>query len=277
MHGCDVRDVKNLVIVYSYLEDPIYRIAGAGYDAHRSNLREGRVYAQSIKKEEWRDVRHFGREFLRQAAHDDSLNLQHYYQALRNCDCGAIEFGSHKECDCNLGKLTAEWRVWNGTNDPRKLRAWLALAQACVAYAQDREIRYADFRPLSYGQPHDRTAAEERFRWMLSVLPMTEAEKADIVWCLANTELAHEFTEGELEGFVQPYRPERELPRTPEFGFRSSVSQRGINPVPQSVEERARLLDQALTNYNLTGQDIFNPSEWFVEYPTDNETDREEV
>jgi hypothetical protein len=234
LHGLSLDDVKNLVIVYSYLEDVIYRIAGTGYEKHRTLIRTGRNYAQTLKKEEYKDAKEFGMKFLRTAQHTDSLNLQHYYRALQNCECGAAEFGTGlATCECNLGKLTAEWRVFNGTNHPRKIKTWAALVQAITSWARGRELTYSEFTPLSFGTVADESDITERVRWMLTTLPLLEDEQENLVWALANTESPFPLPIAQYHDMIRSYEPERELDGPPDFVWRGSVQPaRVARPIP---------------------------------------------
>lgn len=195
MHGYTVPDARNLVTIYSYLEDVIFRLGSAGYGDHRSVISNSE-FALPIKKDKWGDIKKFGVEFLRAADHTDSLNMQHFYNAMKFCKCGAIEFGNMAECECVRKKCTAEWRVFNGTGDQRKLHAYIALVQAVTAWCQNRELDMdaypaLDFMPtLDFTKEHTdmhRALIAEwvtRLRWMFENLPLTQSERESVLYCI---------------------------------------------------------------------------------------------
>jgi hypothetical protein len=227
LHGLSLQDVKNIVVVYSFLEDVIYRLGSAGYPQHRTLIRGGRNYAQAIQKHEYASAKEFGMKFLRQASHADSLNMQHFYNSMRHCSCGAYEFGSGiDQCECNRGKVTAEWRVFNGTGHPRRIRAWAALVQAVTAWSQDRNLQTLAaqegyLRPFTFNTAN-RTLPEfvSRVEWMFTHLPLTDAEQEDLAWCLNECDTGFSAQPVDFNVYRKLYEPERELPTPPPYGFR---------------------------------------------------------
>ena len=222
LHGYTIPDTRNLVTIYSYLEDVIYRLGSAGYRDHREILHGGE-YSLPIRKDKWGDIKKFGVEFLRNADHTDSLNLQHFYNSLKTCKCGAIEFGSMADCSCIRKKCTAEWRVFNGTGDPRKLHAYIAVVQAVTAWCQDRQLNVDEYEPMEFqiglsfaGQAtmkHAKMADmwKERLTWMFANLPLTESERESIIYCIETGPLAYvgpEFIESlkQVERIREPGR-----------------------------------------------------------------------
>lgn len=159
-----------------------------------------------IRKGKWKNNADFGREFLYRAEHTDALNLMWYFRAIKqNCKCGAIEFGEFAECKCNLGKCTAEWRVFNGTSNPVMLHAWCALAQSLTAYCQGREVDPDQFESLTlehklnFSNPTMFTAAHHdliekwkvRLAWIFQNLTFTDAERGSLMYCVRNSVLKH--------------------------------------------------------------------------------------
>jgi hypothetical protein len=202
LHGYTIPDTRNLVTIYSYIEDVIYRLGSAGYKDHREILHGGE-YSLPIRKDKWGDIKEFGVKFLRNADHTDSLNLQHFYKSLQTCKCGAIEFGSMSECTCIRKKCTAEWRVFNGTGDPRKLHAYIAVVQAVTAWCQDRQLDVEEFDAMEFqvglsfaGQTTLKHAKmsdmwKERLTWMFANLPLTDAERESIIYCIETGPMAY--------------------------------------------------------------------------------------
>lgn len=203
IHGYTFADVRGLVTLFNWMEDPIFRLAGAGYNEHRA-ISHGSRYSRSIRKGNWRTDREFGVDYLRNVDHADALNLLNFYQSLRQrCQCGAVEFGDLAECECNRGKATAEWRVFNGTTNPRKLHAYMAFMQSVHAWVQQRPIDPDDFPPLgvelglafdgSLGNGH-RYMIEQwkpRVEFWFTHLPMTDSERDSLVYTMKRSSLIH--------------------------------------------------------------------------------------
>ena len=225
LHGYTIPDTRNLVTIYSYIEDVIYRFGSAGYKDHREILHGGE-YSLPIRKDKWGDIKKFGVQYLRNADHTDSLNLQHFYNSLKTCKCGAIEFGSMTDCECIRKKCTAEWRVFNGTGDPIKLHAYIAVVQAVTAWCQDRQLDVDEYEPMEFqvglsftGQQTFKHAKmvdmwKERLTWMFRNLPLTDNERESIIYCILSGPLKAvgvEFTES-LKQVERIREPGRTLP-----------------------------------------------------------------
>jgi len=225
LHGYTIPDTRNLVTIYSYIEDVIYRLGSAGYKDHREILHGGE-YSLPIRKDKWGDIKKFGVEYLRNADHTDSLNLQHFYNSLKTCKCGAIEFGSMSDCECIRKKCTAEWRVFNGTGDPTKLYAYIAVVQAVTAWCQNRQLNVDDYEPMEFqvglsftGQQTLKHAKmvdqwKNRLAWMFTNLPLTEPEREAIIYCILSGPLnavGLEFIES-LRQIERVREPGRTLP-----------------------------------------------------------------
>jgi hypothetical protein len=203
MHGYGILDARNLVTVYNYLEDVIYRFASAGYRDHRA-LINGSDYARPLLKGEWPTAKEFGVQYLQQANHRDSLNMEHFFKAWSLCRCGAIQYGNADECTCVRPKNTAEWRVFNGTNDPKILWAWAVFVQSITAWCQNRTLNVANFEPLGFeggisfmddtlGDAHHNLidAWRSRLDWIFRNLVFTQREREGILDVMATTPLKH--------------------------------------------------------------------------------------
>lgn len=192
----------NLATLFAYTEDVIFRLAAAKWPVHRAL--QGSDYAQPIPKESRK------LEFARSNNEDGSryyaLSFQNYFsQMLGNCRCGAVRYDSWEDCTCDLGKCTFEFRVFNTTANPRKLHAYLALAQALVAKAMSLgKINDLAAQLPAHGFIHrrfkDMRAEEqaalveewqERLTWMFTELPLTDAERESLHYCVINSELAN--------------------------------------------------------------------------------------
>jgi hypothetical protein len=227
LHGYSIADARNYVTLYSYLEDVIFRLGSAGYGDHRSVVSSS-GFAVPIRKDKWGNLVQFGVDFLRNANHTDSLNMQHFYASLALCTCGAIEFGNMEECTCVRPKCTAEWRVFNGTGNPRKLHAWVAFVQGLTSWCQNRELDLDEYEPLGFEREIDFTkdlgdahnnlidAWKPRLEWVWTNLPLTDQEKVSMMYCIKNSPLKH-VGESFLMNLARVERveePERELELT---------------------------------------------------------------
>ena len=244
LHGYTIPDARNLVTIYSYLEDVIFRLGSAGYGDHRS-ITSSSDYSIPIRKDRWGNIVEFGVEFLRNADHRDSLNMQHFYNSLKACECGAIEFGNIDDCACIRPKCTAEWRVFNGTGNSKKLHAWTAFVQAMTAWCKDRELDLDLYEPLGFEQGIDFTkelgdahnnlieAWRPRLEWVWANLPLTDGEKDSLVYCIRTSPLQHVGEDfithlGTIERQVDPNR---------ELALTVVASRQGFDdPIQESVE-----------------------------------------
>jgi len=245
LHGFTIEDSRGYVTLYNYLEDPIFRFASAGYADHRAII-AGTEYANPIMKGSWTNARQFGVEFLRNASHRDSLNMEHFYNAFRQgCSCGAIEFGNMEECVCSRPKCTAEWRVFNGTRDPRALMAYVSFVQSLTAFCQGRTIDPSDFEPLGFergisfvnsdkiGPKHENMieAWRPRLHWIFRNLQFQPQEKSNILAVMQTTPLRYtgeDFFDELAE--VQAVEDRRTL-TVPTFACRTAA-RRGNNVPP---------------------------------------------
>lgn len=236
LHGYTVPDARNYVTIYSYLEDVIFRLGSSGYSDHRAVISSNR-YAAPIPKDKWGDVKKFGVEFLRRADHTDSLNLQHFYNSMQSCKCGAIEFGSMSECSCIRQKCTAEWRVFNGTGNSRRLHAYIAIVQAVTAWSQNRNLNVDDYEVMEFdaGMKFDKQSTfkhlkhadmwKERLTWMFTNLPFTDSERESIIYCIETSPLKNigEDFIAELRGIERIVEEGRVLPN-PVMANRNTVT-----------------------------------------------------
>jgi hypothetical protein len=226
-HQFGTHDVWRLALVFGFLEDVIYRIAGAGHDyGHRSLVKGydraagiGHGYANKTTKGPFGSAANTTLMLKRQARMS-GLNFTSYYEAAYRCRCGAMaNFVDTKTCKCDLGKCTIEWRVWNSQGNPRILHAWFAIMQAVHAYCERDEEVTPDFefgfpamdwsaRPLNEENPLFVGAGQDRLRWMFANLAFTPAERDSLLYTLKKSEFAYfadsEMFFRELEGVAGP-------------------------------------------------------------------------
>lgn len=189
----------NLHRLYMNMEDFLYRLGAAKWPYHRSVNRRGRDQAGKSPNTEGK--LHFARTFAGQRYY--GLSFDNYFaRYFDHCECGARNYGLFAECECNLGKCTFEFRLFNTTANTRKIHAYLAISQALVAKAITmEEITERDaFPPLDFTKTkvsdmHPSTRRkmvnewEKRIVFVNEQLPLTPEEKASIHYCVMNCEM----------------------------------------------------------------------------------------
>jgi hypothetical protein len=189
----------NLHHLYTFIEDPLYRLGAAKWSLHRTVVADrGLHYCQLVPKET--NKTRFARAV--QGNRYYGLSFNNYLAAMLNhCRCGATQYDSWDECECELGKCTFEFRLFNTTANPRKLHAYLALTQALVAKALTLPEQSADdwpalpFIPKRVKDLTDDERAElfpaweQRLEWIFRELPLTPEERASVRYCVVNSEL----------------------------------------------------------------------------------------
>lgn len=229
-HNFPHGDAWRLLTVYNYLEDVIYRIAaGDAPYGHRSLTREAARVAEQYGHPEgymaptlkgpFGTKSAFGRS-LTKMNRTTGLNFQPWLKARANCTCGAYLAEESRNCTCNLGKATVEWRVFNSTLNPRILHAWIALVEAMMAFATDDsdpdavwEKQYPPFPWVKMafdktGVAH-RITTKERLEWIFRNLMFTIEERDSLVYTLKQTDLAL-LGEEYLDGLLL-IKPEKEF------------------------------------------------------------------
>lgn len=193
LHGYTMRDAWSLYTLFQYLQRPLYYLGGAGAAYGHRSL-EGSGYANPPRKGPFGSLRKFALEFPNDRY---GLNLGNWSAARKQCMCGAFQAGEWSECTCNLGKATAEWRLWNAEVRPRILHAWIALMQAITAYAQTiTELNEADYPYLLWDNnrlkdetPADKKKIKKRLEWMHSTLPLTIHERDSLIYTAKQSDL----------------------------------------------------------------------------------------
>jgi hypothetical protein len=189
--------------LFAYVEDVMFRLGAARWPTHRAV--QDTSYTQPVSKETRK------LQFARAQGggdHDNryyALSFANYFKAMMNsCRCGAVRYDSWEDCTCDLGKCTFEFRLFNTTANPRKLHAYLAICQALVAKALSLGVVHdpgVQFPHMEFEQARlkDMDTArqerviemwKERLLWIFTELPLTDAEKASLRYCIDYSELA---------------------------------------------------------------------------------------
>lgn len=207
-HNFGIGDVWRLMTIWNYLEDVIYRLAGAGHPySHRTlvpghdNANGGGGYAGKPVKGPFGTKGRLHQSVAAQVRMS-GLNFKPYFAALNNCGCtqGVGYDNDGRHCDCNLGKCTIEWRVWNSQGNPRILHAWIAFMQAMHAYADqgiDPDPKFEEDHPAhEYTNTKFATCnavfkseAKDRLRWIFRNLTFTSSERDSLVYAFKQSEL----------------------------------------------------------------------------------------
>lgn len=194
----------NLSHLFTYIEDPLFRIGAAKWPIHRAchTQNSARPLPKHIRKTEF-----YASQGGTGGGHDDhyfSLSFQNYFNAvLKQCMCGARANGFWDECTCQLKKCTFEFRLFNTTANSKKMLAYLALCQALVAKAIDMpEIRNPGVswpglafnrQPLKSMDELARTnltaAWVPRLQFIMNDLPLTEEERDAVRYCMLSSEI----------------------------------------------------------------------------------------
>lgn len=183
-YGMD--DVASLYHLWNYVEDTIFRLGAANWKGHRSEF--GNDYAPKTTKGFMTSVE-IGRNMNGRRG---ALNLSNYLGARHNCSCGAFDFGNWRECTCNLGRSTVEFRVFNTSANSRKIRAYVALCQALVAAAAEKRYGPDEYPAFEWtdGGDVDVAASKERLEFILNELPLTNDERQDLLYCAEKSSLS---------------------------------------------------------------------------------------
>jgi hypothetical protein len=229
-HNFSYGDVWRLLTVFNYLEDALYRIAGAGAEwGHRSLRPEGRArngegYTASPVKGPFGTKGAVGQSIQAQRR-NSGLNFTPYISAAGLCECGSMAYEDSKNCKCNLGKSTIEWRVFNSTANPRILHAWIALVQAMMAWSEgdddptpEWEKQYEPFawtcRSFGSLSTSNKATVRSRVEWMFRNLPLTEDERDSLAYAVEQSDI--DMAGVDLRGIV-PINdfPHKKPPRNP--------------------------------------------------------------
>lgn len=201
--GWGMKEIESAYHLWNYIEDPVFRLASAFWDNHRDE-EVGGGYSPPIPKG------YSGKSNI-------GLNLQNYRGSLSfipflaargHCRCGAFLFEDWANCTCNLPVPTLEFRVFNATMNQRKIKAYLAFCVGFVNAAKNKEFNPIEYTPMEFrGTNRFREvpvynnsgvqinsiswedAAKERLDFILQEFPLTNSERADILYCAKNSSL----------------------------------------------------------------------------------------
>lgn len=189
-----MKEIVSAYHLWNYLEDPIFRMSSAFWATHRDE-EVGGGYSSPVPKG------YTSRTDIGNIMYErrDALNFSHILRARGNCGCGAARHEDWSNCTCNIGQQTLEFRVFNATINPRKIRAYIAFCAAFVNMAMTHdhspeffpEMRWIGTnvkRNLNDGKSWF-DGAVERVNYILKEFPLTSSEKSDLLYCLRNCSL----------------------------------------------------------------------------------------
>lgn len=179
--------VQSLYHLWNHVEDTVYRLGSANWRHHRDET-TGNDYAAPSRKGLTGAVA-VGNNLR---GYRGALNFMNFLGSRGACHCGAFDFGAWQECTCELPKPTVEFRVFNGTANKRKVRAYSALALALVAYAETHECTAESHPVHAWAGTHalDGERSEETLRFILRELPLSDVEREDVRYCAERCSLA---------------------------------------------------------------------------------------
>jgi hypothetical protein len=180
-------DIESLYHLTNYCEDTLYRLASANWKAHRAEM-QSEDYSPMAQKG-LRGPSAIGNWATH---HRGAVNFSPFLASRGGCHCGAFSFGTWSDCTCDLGRNgycpTIEFRVFNATANPRKIRAYTALCLALIAYAQDHICAVESF-PVNEWRGTENEPEETALRFMLTQLPLTDDERRDLLYCAERSSL----------------------------------------------------------------------------------------
>lgn len=236
--GFGYYDVVRLMTLFGFLEEPIYRLAGAGKTyGHRTLYRgydranAGNGYANPIKKGPFEEPRQIYR-LLSSQGRMSGLNVVPYMSGENCCsgECGSnmvfvsrdenrFEIRDKKTCTCPMQKNTLEWRVWNSQGNPRILYAWIALMQAMHAWAwrpadspnypkHEPMPEYSwTWKPFNKLTTEQQRLAQDRVQFIFHELPLTSLEKDALRYAFMRTPYKKFGKEWFNQQANTPYKP----------------------------------------------------------------------
>ena len=187
-NSCYTMDaIENLYFLTNYLEDTLFRLSSANWPCHRTEKAEENYAGRSPKG--LKSKLSIGMRMERERG---AVNLSPFLYERGQCHCGAFSFGTWGECTCKFDKGTIEFRVFNGTANPKKIHAYIALSQALVAYAETHKITEEEFPQLGWTQDTKTINLEQnasRLNFIFKQLPLTIDELKDVFYCVERSSL----------------------------------------------------------------------------------------
>lgn len=197
LHGLTAKDLWAQFTLFNYLQAPIFYMAGSGASfGHRTLAGSG--YTAPPATGPFGSAEGFVMGVLEATRGDRAaLHYNNFAFAKNRCVCGSFLTGNWSNCSCNLGKATAEWRVWNAEISPRILHGWIAFMQALTARATDWEdFNESDYPTLPWRRvPFERLPKsnvediKQRLEWIHRELPLTIHERDSLIHVCKKSQL----------------------------------------------------------------------------------------
>lgn len=167
---------------FAHIEDLLFSLASVGWSRHRCEGGDG--YARIVPKLDnknpvtlWRAMggdRYYG------------LNISQYIYAMQGCRCGAYIMGDWTHCTCSDNRAAIEWRLWNGSLNPRKIRTFIAISHGLTEWSHRHPEPSASRIPArEYHGRNDITVSrlQAQLEWLLDRPGVwTRVDRSDIRW-----------------------------------------------------------------------------------------------
>lgn len=182
--GMSPSSLVSLYSVFAHCEDLLYRLASAGWSQHRDESSNG-SWAKPIPKlgSLEKTPRNVGNAIGGQKY--QGLNIANYIANVRNCRCGAFAYGDWSECTCSDDYATIEWRLFNASVSPRKIRAYIAIAHCLTDYAattDPRDCAHLVENPFSSTSIVNEDSLARQFDYLMSRPGFTGRDRDDLMW-----------------------------------------------------------------------------------------------
>jgi hypothetical protein len=182
--GMSPSALVSLYSVFTHCEDLLYRLASAGWSKHRDETSAGN-WAKPIPKLEGmsKTVRNVGNAIGGDKY--QGLNIGNYLANIRNCRCGAFQFGDWSECTCSDDYATIEWRLFNACVSPRKIRTYIAIAHCLTDYAattNPSDCAHLTEHPFTSTAIVNEDSLARQFDYLMSRPGFTGRDRDDLMW-----------------------------------------------------------------------------------------------
>ncbi len=181
--GLSPNNLVSLYSVFAHTEDLLYRLASAGWSQHRCE-QDGSYSSPMLKLGSGRRT---PRSIGNTIGHEryQGLNVTPYVESMTHCRCGAYRFGEWESCECSDDGKTIEWRLWNASVSPRKIRAYIAISAVLTEYAANvdvRDVSELDEYPFQGTGTVDEQSLLVQLDYLTSRPGFTKRDRADIRW-----------------------------------------------------------------------------------------------
>lgn len=187
--GLSSRNLASLLNLWNHAEDVIYRLASARWNNHRDEV-TGSDYSPPPPKPDATTSHARALRSMRNGRY--GLNLSPILSAAGMCNCGAFAFEDWASCTCtNLPQPTVEFRVFNATANPRKIRAYVVLAVSMVEHARTHRITPPAYPPNPWRGTSllSENATVRPLRYLLNNLPLTARDREDLIYLVRHSSL----------------------------------------------------------------------------------------